>query len=149
MDNNGRIIKPKKHEIEKLGKFEEFKQKIWEKYLKTSKKTKGNKIKYSPDSVAKEMKIHVNAVKNICEQKKRAETSTDTSVQENKNETQKAVYEAVCTLLKNEKYKDKEDKILEKVSKDLSITTFKTRDFYCFELNEMASNVSTCLCLIK
>ncbi len=149
MDNNGRLIKPQKHEIEKLRKFEEFRQKIWKKYLDTSKETKGNKIKYSPDSVAKEMKIHVSVVKNVATQMKSLKTSTDTSTQEIKNETQNAVYEAVCELLKNKKYKDKEDKVLEKVAKDLSITSFKARDFYCSALNEMATNVSARLCLIK
>ncbi len=87
------------------------------------------------------MQIPKSVVKTIHETMR---TSKDTA--ETSKDDQNKVYEAVCKL---QEKKCKEEKIFEKVAKNLSITSFKARDFYSNALNDLATEVCNLIMFVK
>lgn len=85
------------------------------------------------EAVAKEMQIPKSVVKAIHESMRTSKASVVPSTND-----QKSVYEAVCKL---QEEKCKEEKIFEKVAKNLGITSFKARDFYSNALFDLATEV--------
>ncbi len=111
--------------------MEEFKKEVMKTYQDTLKikRSRGNPV---CDAVAEKMKIPKSVVRCVCEENRKK------SNVKNQNDDQKNVYDAVCKL---QDEKCKEEKIFEKVSKSLSLTGFKTRDFYSSALHDLAKEV--------
>ncbi len=107
---------------------------MFQTYQETLKKHKNRVPGGAFEAVAKEMQITPLAVKAVFEAMRPSKTSTAKT----KDDDQKSVYEAVCKL---QEEKCKEEKIFEKVAKNLGITNFKARDFYSNALNDLATKV--------
>ncbi|KAH9399361.1 hypothetical protein TYRP_017772, partial [Tyrophagus putrescentiae] len=131
LDEKGRL--KKKHQLrpDQHRTFEEFKQRVWQTYHDLLKRHNKRVPGGAFEAVAKEMQIPKSVVKTIHETMR---TSKDTA--ETSKDDQNKVYEAVCKL---QEKKCKEEKIFEKVAKNLSITSFKVRDFYSNALNDLAT----------
>ncbi len=85
------------------------------------------------DAVAKEMQIPKLVVKAIHETMRTVKETAEPS-----KDDQNKVYEAVCKL---QEKKCKEEKIIEKVSENLSLTGIKTRYLYSCALSDLATKV--------
>ncbi len=106
---------------------------MWQTYHDTLKKHNNRVPGGAFEAVAKEMQIPESVVKAI---HKSMKTSKDTAA--TSKDEQQTVYEAVCKL---QEKKCKEEKIIEKVSKNLSFSGIKTKYLYSCELNDLATEV--------
>ncbi|KAH9405915.1 hypothetical protein TYRP_014212, partial [Tyrophagus putrescentiae] len=122
LDEKGRLKKKHKLRPEQHGPFEEFKRRVFQTYEDTLKKHNKRVPGGAFDAVAKEMQIPKLVVKAIHETMRTVKETAEPS-----KDDQNKVYEAVCKL---QEKKCKEEKIIEQVSENLSLTGIKTRYLY-------------------